>query len=103
MPGSELDPSAHPDPGVRKALKKLVREGWTLRREGHWGRLYCPCRGGGCTTIPVGGTPRNPANEVKKITKLADRCPLDPGDARRSVTGMLRKGLPRGGTKKKEK
>jgi hypothetical protein len=101
MPGDELDPSAHRDPGVRKVLKKLVRQGWILRKEGHWGRLYCPSGDGGCTTIPVGGTPKNVGNEVKKITRLADRCPLKPGDARRSVTGLQRKTLPQGDGEKK--
>ena len=90
MTGAELSPSKHQDPAVRSVLKDLVDQGWTLRKEGHWGRLYCPCPGGGCTTIPVGGTPKNPGQAAKTIKRLAGRCPLPPGDPNRSVTGMKR-------------
>ena len=90
MTGAELHPSDHKDPPVRKVLKKLVKKHWVLRKEGHWGRLYCPCSDGGCTTIPVSGTPGNADIEARKIERLAARCPLKPGDARRSVAGGAR-------------
>lgn len=28
---------------VRKELEELIRQGWTLRAQGHKYRLYCPC------------------------------------------------------------
>lgn len=87
MTGALLDPSDHPDHEVRKALKKLVKRRWILRKEGHWGRLYCPCDNGGCTTISVGGSPENPEREAVRITRIAARCPLKRGDPRRSLAG----------------
>src|SRR5690606_38486996 len=44
--GKELSPSAHQKSEVRNVLRALVADGWTLRGEGHWGRLHCPC---GCS------------------------------------------------------
>jgi len=93
MTGAELDPSDHTDHEVRKVLKKLAGQRWILRKEGHWGKLYCPCGDGGCTTIPVPGTPKNPGNAARRISKIAARCPLKPGDARRSLTGKPRQSL----------
>jgi hypothetical protein len=90
MPGPEMSPSSHRHPEVRRVLEDLVAEGWTLRREGHWGRLYCPCKDGGCTTIPVGGTLPKPDWVAKKIKRLASRCPLDLDDPRRSLAGKPR-------------
>lgn len=90
MTGAELNPSEHQDPEVKRVLRKLVKEGWTLRAEGHWGRLYCPCPDGGCTTIPVSGTGKNPGQDARRIERMAARCPLDPDDPRRSLAGRPR-------------
>jgi hypothetical protein len=95
MTGADLSPADHPHPAIKAVLKKLAKKKWKLRKEGHWGRLYCPCKGK-CTTIPVSGTPRNPEGEARKIERLAARCPMKPGDSRRSLAGGLRKGLPGG-------
>ena len=92
MTGQVLNPSEHGEHDVRRVLRALVRKGWTLRKEGHWGKLYCPCDGGGCTTIPVPGTPENASQAARRITRLAARCPLKPGDPRRSLTGRPRDG-----------
>jgi hypothetical protein len=89
MTGKDLIPSEHQDAPVRRVLKKLVQRGWTLKKEGHWGRLYCPCDDH-CTTIPVGGTPKNPDQAARTIDRLAARCPLPGGDPRRTPTGMKR-------------
>jgi hypothetical protein len=89
MTGADLSPSEHQDPEVQRVLRMLVEKKWTLRKEGHWGRLYCPCAGK-CTTIPVGGTPRNAGQAARKIERLAARCPLDPDDPRRSLAGRPR-------------
>ncbi|MGW2541405.1 hypothetical protein ACWC5I_11145 [Kitasatospora sp. NPDC001574] len=70
-------------------LKKLVADGWTLRHESHWGKLYCPCENR-CTTIPVAGTPQNPSREAKRIRAAAARCPKPADSPQRSLTGMDR-------------
>lgn len=90
MTGVELDPADHTKRPVRNVLKKLVEEGWTLRKGGHWGKLYCPCPDGGCTTIPVHGTPRVPERHARSLLSRARRCPLPEGDPRRSLTGLNR-------------
>ena len=81
MVGRELAAADHQDKDVRRLLKRLTSEGWTLRKEGHWGRLYCPCS---CTTIPVSGTPRVPSRHAGHIARMAARCPLPEGDPRRA-------------------
>ncbi|KOG65917.1 hypothetical protein ACH4GK_12400 [Streptomyces rimosus] len=89
MVGSEIRPCDHPKKDVRRVLEKWTARGWVLRKDGHWGRLYCPCEGR-CTVIPVAGTPRSPTAHARVIDRLAARCPL-PGEApNRSLTGMPR-------------
>lgn len=78
--GKELSPSAHQKSEVRNVLRALVADGWTLRGEGHWGRLHCPC---GCSAIQVPGTPRNPGQAARRILREARRCPLPQDDPRR--------------------
>ena len=53
-------------------LVELEGRGWRLRRSGHKATLYCPC---GQDTIVVPGTPRNPGNAARRITREASRCP----------------------------
>lgn len=89
MVGKPLTAASIQYKDVRKVVEKLLAEGWTLRKEGHGARLYCPCEGG-CTTIPVAGTPRNEGNLAKRITKMAQRCPLPPDGPNRSLTGLSR-------------
>jgi hypothetical protein len=89
MVGKPLAASSIQYKGVRKAVEKLLTEGWVLRKEGHGARLYCPC-GSACTTIPVAGTPGNEGNLVRRIVRMARRCPLPPGDPNRSLTGLPR-------------
>jgi hypothetical protein len=81
MTGQEIDPAKHGKKEIREVLRALVAEGWTLRKEGHWGRLYCRC---GCLTISVPGTPGGkPERTARRIARQARRCPLPEGDARR--------------------
>lgn len=87
MVGSGLSPADHQQKEIRVALKRLVAEGWTLRKEAHWGRLYCPCAGRGCTTITVPGTAANPGRAARWIVQRASRCPLPEGDPRRTPGG----------------
>ncbi len=86
MTGRGLEPSSHTKLPVRKVLLQLVQDGWTLRAEGHWGKLYCPCEST-CVKITVGGTPRNPEREARRILQEGRRCPLPEDDPRRPVRG----------------
>lgn len=87
MVGREMSPADHQDKEVRAVLRRLVAVGWTLRKEGHWGRLYCPCVGGGCLTIPVPGTPKDQGRAARRIGQRAHLCPLPEGDPRRAPGG----------------
>jgi hypothetical protein len=82
--GRELGPGSHQDKEVREVLKDLREQGWVLRQEGHWGRLYCDC---GCTRIQVPGTPRNSGRAARRIRQEARRCPMPPDDPRRGAGG----------------
>jgi hypothetical protein len=82
MTGVVLDPASHQKKEVRDVLKTLVAAGWTLRKGGHWGILYCPCSPT-CLKITVGGTPRSPSREARRIRDQAKLCPLPEGDPRR--------------------
>jgi hypothetical protein len=88
MTGSLLSASSHTKPEVRKVLEALVADGWTLRSEGHWGKLYCPCEQT-CVKITVGGTPKSPSREARRIRQEARRCPLPEDDPRRPPRGRV--------------
>jgi hypothetical protein len=89
MVGKLLAASSIQYKDVRRAVEGLLKAGWTLRKEGHGARLYCPCDTA-CTTIPVAGTPKNEGNLVRRINRTAQRCPLPPDDPTRSLTGRPR-------------
>ncbi|MGW2054806.1 hypothetical protein ACWCOZ_12910 [Streptomyces sp. NPDC001840] len=83
MVGRELSAGDHQKKEVRLVLERLVAQGWTLRKEGHWGRLYCPCERP-CLTIPVPGTPQNAGRAARRIVARAALCPLPDEDPRRA-------------------
>jgi hypothetical protein len=89
MVGRELKPSEHTKKDVRRVLEKWVARGWTLRKDGHWGKLYCPCKAK-CTAIPISGSPENQGSHARRVDRLASRCPLPPEAPHRSLTGRPR-------------
>lgn len=89
MVGPPLRAGDHSKKEIRTALEKLEAEGWRIHKDGHWGKVYCPCDSH-CTTIPVSSTPRNAGNEAKRIARLAARCPLPEDSPQRSLTGKER-------------
>jgi hypothetical protein len=89
MTGRELKASDHPRKEVRKVLVKWTALGWVLRKEGHWGKLYCPCEAA-CTTVPVSGSPQNDGTHARRIDRMASRCPLPEDAPNRSLTGRPR-------------
>jgi hypothetical protein len=74
MTGIIISPTSHQAPEIRKVLEDLAAQGWTLRKGGHWGILYCPCKPL-CMRIGVPGTKANPGNTARKIAREAARCP----------------------------
>lgn len=66
----------HPKPATRAAIAARVAEGWTLRKGGHWGVLYCPyaCK----CKISVNGSPRNDDDHARYIERMARRCRRSP-------------------------
>lgn len=88
MTGPLLAASSHAEPEVRKALEALVALGWVLRKEGHWGGLYCPCKPT-CTRIRVDGSPEVPHRHANRIKNEARRCPLPGDDPRRTFPTRL--------------
>ena len=89
MVGRELSPSDHSKKDIRKILEKLASKGWTIHAAAHWGTLYCPCANK-CTTIPVGSSPENVTQDVKRIQRMASKCPKPADSPQRSLTGMDR-------------
>lgn len=86
MVGKELSLSELPKE-LREVIAPLIKKGWLLLKEGHKGRLVCPC---GCSAFDVPGTPRNAGNRAKRIKRESSRCPLPPDDPRRTLRGMDR-------------
>ena len=63
------------DKDIYDILKPLVAAGWTIRRQGHKFRIYCPCQGEGASTVRVDGSPQNPGTAARRIERHAARCP----------------------------
>lgn len=68
----------HPKKEVRKAIKQLVKLGWTIElsegRSAHrWGTAYCPARNRHCT-IGIAGSPRVPEDQASRLLKSASKC-----------------------------
>lgn len=61
-------------PEVWKAVKTVYDQGWTIRKQGHGVRLYCPC-GARDGAISVAGTPPKPGNTARRILRAAQHCP----------------------------
>jgi hypothetical protein len=69
------DRPRHPKPEVEKAIAYAEDRGWRWRKQGHWGRLYCPCGDREGCQIGVFGTPQNAGSHAKRIRRLVDNCP----------------------------
>ncbi len=66
----------HPKPAVRAVVAALVKDGWVLRKGGHWGVLTCnySCR----CQISVHGSPRSEQDHAKHLARMARRCRRSP-------------------------
>jgi len=67
--------SRHPNKEVEAAVASAESKGWTWRKQGHWGRLYCPHGERDGCQVGVNGTPKNPENHARQIARAIDRCP----------------------------
>lgn len=69
----------HPKKEIRQALKEAREAGWQVDparggRSKAWGHLHCGAVEAECS-MTINSTPRNPANEAKKIRKKMAKCP----------------------------
>lgn len=73
VPLSSVRREIHKD--VYAVLEPLEASGWTVRRQGHKIRIYCPCEGDDAISIRVDGTPKNPTGQARRIAREAGHCP----------------------------
>lgn len=67
--------SRHPDKEVEEAVGHAESAGWKFRKQGHWGRLYCPQADRDGCQVGINGTPRNGGAHARQIRRAVDRCP----------------------------
>lgn len=65
----------HPDKEVEDAVAFAECSGGKFRRQGHWGRLYCPQADRAGCQIGISGTPRNGSVHARQIRRAVRRCP----------------------------
>jgi len=67
--------SRHPNKEVEEAVQYAESQGWTVRMQGHWGRIYCAHADRDGCQFGVSGSPRNGRDHAKQINRAVDRCP----------------------------
>ncbi len=67
--------SRHPSKEVEAAVAYAESLGWTVRKMGHWGRMFCPHADRDGYQVGVNGTPRDAGNHARQIIRAVDRCP----------------------------
>ena len=65
----------HPNKEIEDAVRYAESQGWTLRKQGHWGRLYCAHADRDGCQVGVNSTPRNAGAHARQIIRAVDRCP----------------------------
>ncbi len=73
--------SRHPNKEIEDAVAYAEAEGWTLRKLGHWGRLFCAQADRNGCQVGVNGTPRNPGTHARQIIRAINRCPHGKDDS----------------------
>ena len=70
------DRPKHPKKDVEEAVRYSEGQGWTFRKMGHWGWMYCPHpdHADRCHVV-VNGTPKNASVHARQIKRAIDRCP----------------------------
>ncbi|GLK76007.1 hypothetical protein GCM10008171_12610 [Methylopila jiangsuensis] len=62
---------------MEAAVAYAEAKGWTWRKMGHWGRLFCAHADRDGCRVGVNGTPRVPFHHAEQIRRAVDRCPHD--------------------------
>lgn len=65
----------HPKKQIEEAVSYAEGKNWTVKMQGHWGRLYCPQADREGCQVGVFGTPRDDDNHARQIKRAVDRCP----------------------------
>jgi hypothetical protein len=65
----------HPKREVEDAVAYAEGKNWTLRKMGHWGRLFCAHADRDGCQVGVNGTPKNAGAHARHIKRAVDRCP----------------------------
>lgn len=65
----------HPNKEVEDAVAYAESQGWSFRKQGHWGRLYCAKADRDGCQVGVNGTPKNADNHARQIVRAVNRCP----------------------------
>lgn len=65
----------HPNKEVEEAVLYAEAKKWNWRKQGHWGRLYCPKADRDGCQVGVNGTPRDADIHARQIKRAVDRCP----------------------------
>ena len=65
----------HPNKEIEAAVAYAESKGWTLRKMGHWGRLFCAHADRDGCQIGVNGTPKNAQAHAAQIIRAINRCP----------------------------
>lgn len=67
----------HPSKEVEGAVKEAENKGWTLvLSNGHaWAIMRCRHKARGGCQVSVWSTPRDPANEAKRVRRAISKCP----------------------------
>jgi len=79
MENMRLVRARHSHKSVEDAVRQAEAQGWTLRKMGHWGRLFCAHADRDGCQIGVNGTPRDPEAHARQILRAISRCPHDGG------------------------
>jgi hypothetical protein len=65
----------HPKPEVEEAVQYAESKNWTLKKMGHWGRLFCPQADRDGCQVGVFGMPRSAGHHARQIKRAIDRWP----------------------------
>ena len=70
----------HSKKEVEDAVRYAESKGWTWRKMGHWGRLFCAKADRDGCQVGVNGTPKDAGDHASQIRRAVDRCPHQDDD-----------------------